>query len=217
MQEQTVKPSSTTPEHPRSPPSPRRLGDTLARCTVGMAAAASIQCASTSGAGPGPDERQRRGPCPPEIHERQARWFTYRDGWAGEKGLYYPYSAGLIQINSDMEDVMRRPELRARIEPGPITSRFIQGPGFSSDTLLKGWVYVDAAGVEIQYTEAEVVPDKPGAIIARRNRIEKGFTMPICARLGLQRRRRLTPVDDSVPPSEFVYKAVAELFIVHTW
>ncbi|MCP3103002.1 protein kinase [Myxococcus sp. K15C18031901] len=215
--EQTVKPSANTPAHPRSPPAPRRLRDTLARCTVGMAAAASLQCAGAPGAGPGPGERPRRGPCPPEVLERQTEWLS-ENQYSGYPKVFYPNQQDWLFVDASWDERKGFDIPQPPYKPGPITSRVYGGRTFPKGSLLTGWVYADAAGLEVQYTEIQVVPDAPNSTrLPRELYLKKGFTLPICARLGTHTQRRLRPLDDSVPASEFMYSVKAGLFVVDHW
>jgi hypothetical protein len=159
----------TNPKTPGTskPSAPGALKRALPACIAGVAAAVSLQCASTPYATPVGERPRRNQPCSPNA---------LRDMDEVLRGFRGPYSLPLIgtaQLDFH-QDYVDGDVLEGGLRTGAISS-IVRNPGaFPSSTVLHGWVWVDGENAEIQWFEADV---------PRSGRIA------ICARVGDEQRR----------------------------
>jgi serine/threonine-protein kinase len=177
------EPSPTTRDetvtNPTTPGTSKKR--TLPACMAGLAAAASLHCASAPYATPVGEKPRRDQPCP--IIAKRAMDEVLR-------AFHGPYTLPLIgtaqiDFHQDYVDGDALEGLRT----GNIKSIVRHSGGFPSGTVLHGWVWVDGSDAEVQWFEAEIPQTRN--IPASR--------ITICARAGDEKRRKLRHAPGSTP------------------
>ncbi|MCY1018303.1 serine/threonine protein kinase [Pyxidicoccus sp. MSG2] len=208
MEEGLLEPSPTTREEPVTnpttpgtpkPSAPGALKRALPRCLAGVAAAASLHCASTTYATPVGERPRRNQPCSTDAMRSMDEVL---------RGFRGPYRLPLIataQLDFH-QDYADGDVLIGGLRTGSISS-IVRNPGaFPSNTVLHGWVWVNGEDAEIQWFEADIP----------RHGKESATRITICARVGNPQRRTVRHAPGSTPKDP-IWVRTDEYVVVDRW
>ncbi|MBZ4419099.1 serine/threonine-protein kinase [Myxococcus sp. RHSTA-1-4] len=202
MDAEPSEPSPTTREETvtnPTTPGTSKLTRSLPVCIAGFAAAASLHCASTPYATPVGAQPRRDQPCPPtalRLMKEELRKY-------GE-----PYElplVGAVQLDYH-QDYVDGDILVGGLRTGVITSITRDDRAFPNGTILYGWAWVDGDEAEIQWFEADI----PRTWKSSPSRI------PICARVGNVKRRKVLHAQGSTPKKP-IWLRGDEYVLVDRW
>lgn len=180
------EPHPTTREEtvttPTTPGTSTALKRALPVCLAGVAAAASLHCASTTYATPVGEHPRRNEPCSPNAMRNMDKLLRKF------RGEYSLPLIGTAQLDFH-QDYVDGDVLEGGLRTGAISS-IVRNPGaFPSGTVLYGWAWVDGENAEIQWFEADV--PRFGKEFASR--------ITVCARVGDGQRRTVRHAPGSTP------------------
>ncbi len=199
MSEEMVT-SPMTPGTPKpSAASPGALKRALPVCLAGVAAAASLHCASTTYATPVGEHPRRNQPCSPNAMRNMDKLLRKF------RGSYSLPLIGTAQLDYH-QDYVDGDVLIGGLRTGAISS-IVRNPGaFPSGTVLYGWVWVDGEDAEIQWFEADV--PRFGKEYASR--------ITVCARVGDEQRRTVRHAPGSTPKAP-IWVRTDDYVVVDSW
>ncbi|QSQ21518.1 serine/threonine protein kinase [Pyxidicoccus parkwayensis] len=194
---------STTPTTPGTPKtsaaSPGAVKRALPACIAGVAAAASLHCASTTYATPVGEHPRRNEPCSPNAMRNMDKLLRKF------RGTYSLPLIGTAQLDYH-QDYVDGDVLVGGLRTGAISS-IVRNPGaFPSGTILYGWAWVNGENAEIQWFEADV--PRFGKEFASR--------ITVCARVGDERRRTVRHAPGSTS-KEPVWVRTDDYVVVDQW